>query len=150
MGEVAILCGPELDAEDVESYLSFIRQVMDWAVQQLTGREDWELSVSLVGEEQIRELNRVWRSVDKPTDVLSFPMLEAWQEGENLLGDIVICLPVARRQAKEYGHGLPRELAFLAVHGVLHLLGRDHENDIERELMEREQETLLLSMGLGR
>ncbi len=150
MGEVAILCGPELDAEDVESYLSFIRQVTDWAIQQLTGREDWELSVSLVGEEQIRELNRVWRSVDKPTDVLSFPMLEAWQEGENLLGDIVICLPVARRQAKEYGHGLPRELAFLAVHGVLHLLGRDHENDIERELMEREQETLLLSMGLGR
>lgn len=153
MGEVAILCGEEIDAQEAEGYLDFLRQVTDCAVRSITGREDWEITVSLVGEEQIYKLNRSWRSVDRPTDVLSFPMLEAWEEpGEdaNLLGDVVICLPVAKRQAAEYGHGIQRELAFLAVHGVLHLLGRDHENDLERELMEREQTALLDSMGLGR
>ena len=97
----------------------------------------------------MRQLNRTWRNIDAPTDVLSFPMLEEGFD-DNLLGDVVICLPVAEKQAKEYGHGLSRELAFLAVHGILHLLGRDHENDIEREMMEREQEALLDSMGLRR
>jgi probable rRNA maturation factor len=150
MGEVAVLCGDELDEQAVRCYLDFLKQVTALAVRRLTGREDWEISVSLVGEKQIWQLNRVWRSVDRPTDVLSFPMLEAWGSDDNLLGDVVICLPVAQRQAAEYGHGVQRELAFLAVHGILHLLGRDHQTDSECEQMEREQEALLDSMGLGR
>ena len=149
MGEVAVLCGEELNEEEVEGYLAFLKQVTAVALRRLIEREDWELTVSLVGEEQMRQLNRTWRNIDAPTDVLSFPMLEEGFD-DNLLGDVVICLPVAEKQAKEYGHGLSRELAFLAVHGILHLLGRDHENDIEREMMEREQEALLDSMGLSR
>ena len=149
MGEVAVLCGEELNEEEVEGYLAFLKQVTAVALRRLIEREDWELTVSLVGEEQMRQLNRTWRNIDAPTDVLSFPMLEEGLD-DNLLGDVVICLPVAEKQAKEYGHGLSRELAFLAVHGILHLLGRDHENDIEREMMEREQEALLDSMGLRR
>mgnify|MGYP000859698210 FL=1 len=149
MGEVAVLCGEELNEEEVEGYLAFLKQVTAVALRRLIEREDWELTVSLVGEEQMRQLNRTWRNIDAPTDVLSFPMLEEGFD-DNLLGDVVICLPVADKQAKEYGHGLSRELAFLAVHGILHLLGRDHENDIEREMMEREQEALLDSMGLRR
>ncbi|HOB21719.1 MAG: rRNA maturation RNase YbeY [Firmicutes bacterium] len=149
MGEVAVLCGEELNEEEVEGYLAFLKQVTAVALRRLIEREDWELTVSLVGEEQMRQLNRTWRNIDAPTDVLSFPMLEEGFD-DNLLGDVVICLPVAEKQAKEYGHGLSRELAFLAVHGILHLLGRDHENDIEREMMEREQEALLDSMGLRR
>lgn len=149
MGEVAVLCGEELNEEEVEGFLAFLKQVTAVALRRLIEREDWELTVSLVGEEQMRQLNRTWRNIDAPTDVLSFPMLEEGFD-DNLLGDVVICLPVAEKQAKEYGHGLSRELAFLAVHGILHLLGRDHENDIEREMMEREQEALLDSMGLRR
>ena len=149
MGEVAVLCGEELNEEEVEGYLAFLKQVTAVALRRLIEREDCELTVSLVGEEQMRQLNRTWRNIDAPTDVLSFPMLEEGFD-DNLLGDVVICLPVADKQAKEYGHGLSRELAFLAVHGILHLLGRDHENDIEREMMEREQEALLDSMGLRR
>lgn len=111
MGEVAVLCGEELNEEEVEGYLAFLKQVTAVALRRLIEREDWELTVSLVGEEQMRQLNRTWRNIDAPTDVLSFPMLEEGFD-DNLLGDVVICLPVAEKQAKEYGHGLSRELAF--------------------------------------
>lgn len=150
MGEVAVLTGKELEQTEIESYLLFLRQVVTLALGQLVAGPNWEVSVSLVGDGEMQKLNRQWRGIDRTTDVLSFPMLEEWEEGPNLLGDIVISLPVATRQAQEYGHSLLRELAFLAVHGILHLLGRDHENDLERELMEREQNMLLCALGLGR
>ncbi|MGF7086522.1 putative rRNA maturation factor [Kroppenstedtia sanguinis] len=115
-----------------------------------------EVAVTIVDHEEIHRLNREFRQVDRPTDVLSFPQWEpgeAWEspEGEPLpLGDIVISLPQAKEQAEEYGHSLERELGFLAVHGFLHLLGYDHGTDEEEEEMFSRQEAILSRVGLTR
>ena len=90
--------------------------------------DDDELSLLLVSDAVIHGLNRTWRGKDRPTDVLSFAQAEgAPVPGSTLLGDLVLCLPVAARQAKERGHPTTHELDVLLVHGLLHLLGHDHE-----------------------
>ena len=112
-----------------------------------------EVSVTLVDNQQIHELNRESRGVDRPTDVLSFPMFdEDFDNGELcVLGDIVLSTEQASIQAKEYGHSLKREIAFLTVHSMLHLLGYDHETSPEDEAdMFRRQEEILTKMGIGR
>ena len=88
--------------------------------------KDADLTVALVGTAAIRTLNRKFMKKDRPTDVLSFPMGAAGPDGRFYLGDIVIAVPVAARQAREKGHGLERELKTLAIHGFLHLVGRHH------------------------
>lgn len=96
---------------------------------------DLEVSLTLTDNEEIHRLNRDYRGVDRPTDVLSFPQFEreeAIPEGASL-GDIVISLPRMAAQAQEYGHGQRREFCFLFVHGLLHLLGYDHEISEEEE-----------------
>jgi len=127
------------------------------------------VTLTLTDDEGIRELNRQYRGLDKPTDVLSFSMLEgeqadiryeddyesagddeAWEDEEkagdpfsDLLGDIVISVPRAEAQAAEYGHSFERELGFLFVHGFLHLLGYDHgSEEEEREMFAKQEETL--------
>jgi probable rRNA maturation factor len=92
-----------------------------------------EVSLAFVGEQAIRTLNRKFMKKDKPTDVLSFPLGEKGPDGQFYLGDIVIAVPVADRQAREKGHSLDRELRLLAIHGFLHLLGYDHFAGIEDE-----------------
>lgn len=113
-----------------------------------------EVSIVFVDDEYIQRLNREYRGVDAPTDVLSFALNEGEpmpeDEGEQLLGDVVISLPTAERQAVEYGHSLEREVAFLTVHGVLHLLGYDHQTEEERRLMREKEEAVLRSLGLAR
>lgn len=108
------------------------------------GRADAELSVALVDEAAMAELNARWRDRTGPTDVLSFSLLEG--EGAEhrggLLGDVVLCVPVAARQAAERGHGLEDELLRLLIHGTLHLLGHDHERDDEAAVMEAEERRL--------
>jgi probable rRNA maturation factor len=94
---------------------------------------DPEISLAFVGEQAIRTLNRKFMKKDKPTDVLSFPLGEKGPDGKFYLGDIVIAVPVAVRQAREKGHSLDRELRLLAIHGYLHLLGFDHFAGIEEE-----------------
>lgn len=106
--------------------------------------ERGEVSVSLVNNAEIRELNLEYRLIDAPTDVLSFPM-----DGY-VLGDIVISMEKAVEQAQEYGHGIERELGFLAAHGMLHLLGYDHEDEKEECEMFGAQEEILEAVGLGR
>ena len=112
-----------------------------------------EVSVTLTDNERIRELNRVYRRIDRETDVLSFPIFDDDEDGEGniVLGDIVISLERAEDQAQEYGHSTEREIAFLCVHSVLHLLGYDHETspEDERDMFER-QEKILAKMGLAR
>lgn len=108
-----------------------------------------EISLTLVSEEEIRELNRVYRNVDKPTDVLSFPLIEDFgslpQEDDLLLGDVVICLEQAKAQAAEYGHSEEREIVYLFVHSVCHLLGFDHMEEAEKaEMRQREEEVMTL------
>jgi probable rRNA maturation factor len=88
-----------------------------------------EVHVLVTGDEQVRELNRRYRGVDAPTDVLAFPDGDELPSGSRYLGQLVISLDRARRQAEELGHGELRELEELVLHGTLHLLGHDHEQD---------------------
>ena len=113
--------------------------------------EDCEISLSFVTNEEIHQINRQFRNVDAPTDVLSFPQLtfeegeeaDVNENGEIVLGDIIISVERAKEQAEEYGHGLKREIAFLTVHSMLHLLGYDHmENDEEEDMFRRQKEIL--------
>lgn len=119
--------------------------------------ESAEISVRFVDNEQIRELNNEYRDIDKVTDVLSFPLGENGEYDHNpssgaaLLGDIVISMQRAMEQAEEYGHSLDREVAFLTVHSMLHLLGYDHVNGgLEALRMREKEETVLTQLGLKR
>ena len=105
-----------------------------------------QVTVVLVGERAMRALNKRWRGKDRPTDVLSFSQREG--EGGDLhpevLGDIVICVPTARRQAQEAGHCLAAELDRLAVHGLLHLAGYEHEDDpVGARAMRRREDAII-------
>ncbi len=117
-----------------------------------------EVSVTFTDNEGIRELNRKFRSIDRPTDVLSFPLFDYTGESEEppvdelvgMLGDIVISLEQAKKQAEEFGHSFEREAAFLTVHSMLHLLGYDHEAGGDEEAdMRRRQREILDRMGLS-
>ncbi|HLM46598.1 MAG TPA: rRNA maturation RNase YbeY [Myxococcaceae bacterium] len=109
-----------------------------------------ELSISLVGDHAIRRLNRTWRKKDKATDVLSFPAGDAPKgtPGPRQLGDVVISLDTAKRQAKEYERTLESEVARYLAHGVLHLLGYDHERPRDAQKMARTEERLLGESGM--
>jgi probable rRNA maturation factor len=117
-----------------------------------------ELSVLLVDDQEIQDYNRLYRGKDVPTDVLSFSQLEGDGENPSLLppgyplpiGDIVISIPRMREQAAEYGHGEDREFGFLLIHGLLHLLGFDHQNEADLRTMQEITEELLASAGLSR
>lgn len=122
-----------------------------------------QVSILLVENEEIRGINHEFRDKDSVTDVLSFPMLEMEDgrfltepgasdiaDGMLFLGDIVISVPRALEQAEAYGHSAERELAFLTVHGLLHLLGYDHVEPDREEIMTAEQEKILSEMGLNR
>ena len=117
-----------------------------------------EISISIVDNNEIQEINRQYREIDAPTDVLSFPLL-TFEEGEQadvnendeiLLGDIIISIDKAREQAQEYGHGLRRELAFLTAHSMLHLLGYDHIDEQEQKDMFERQERILENLVIRR
>ena len=109
------------------------------------------ISVSFVRDPKIRALNRTFRGIDRPTDVLSFPLVEpgdAYPGAERLLGDIVISVDTARRQALEYDATIDREVQRLLIHGVLHLLGHDHLEPAERAAMEAEERRLADAIGM--
>lgn len=116
-----------------------------------------EVSVSFVNNEQIRELNNEFRHKDAATDVLSFPLGENGvydineETGAYQLGDVVISVPKAMEQAEQYGHSLQREMGFLTVHSMLHLLGYDHEaGGLEALRMREKEETVMSKLGLAR
>lgn len=116
-----------------------------------------EISVKFVSDDEIHELNREYRNVDRSTDVLSFPLGENGvydinnDTGAKMLGDIVISIDHAVMQAEQYGHTLEREIGFLTVHSMLHLLGYDHENGgLEAVRMREREETTLTQLGLKR
>ena len=114
-----------------------------------------EISLSFVSMDEIHQLNRDYRGVDRPTDVLSFPMvddfeqlaemyeqLDEWPE-ELLLGDVVICIEKALAQAEEYGHSKEREIVYLFTHSVLHLLGYDHMDEEDKKIMRAREEEVM-------
>ena len=115
-----------------------------------------EVSLMFTDDETIHEMNLEYRVIDRKTDVLSFALEEGEEEEifggpeENLLGDIIISVETATRQAEEYGHSVEREMAFLALHGMLHLLGYDHMEEEERQEMRAQEEAILASLGITR
>ena len=121
--------------------------------------EPVSLSVSFVGKEEIRDLNKTYRGVDRQTDVLSFPLYEKGcisaaedlEEDEELaIGDVVICEEVCEAQAKEYGHSVQREIVYLFTHSVFHLLGYDHETEEDKADMRAREEEVMSLLGLER
>lgn len=130
------------------------------------GVEDGEVALTFVDDKQIHELNKEYRDIDRPTDVLSFAMNEftdeepdivyELEEGEefqdmpDMLGDIIISVNRAQAQSEEYGHSLEREIGFLFVHGFLHLLGYDHQDPESEAEMMGKQEAVLAEVGLTR
>ena len=115
-----------------------------------------EVDITIVDDEEIHQLNRDYRNVDRPTDVLSFALDEDDEdepellEGQlHLLGDIIISAETATRQAEEFGHGLEREIVYLAVHGLLHLLGYDHMVEEDKVIMRAKEEEALRAINLA-
>ncbi len=107
------------------------------------------LTVVLSDDAELRRLNRDWRAKDKPTNVLSFPNGEETPDGVVLLGDIILGYETVRREAREQGKTLADHLAHLVVHGALHVVGYDHENDEEAEVMEGRERVVLAGMGIA-
>lgn len=113
-----------------------------------------EVSLTIVSPAEIKELNACYRGVDSVTDVLSFPQFESAEAfppvGELVLGDVVICAEQARCQAEEFGHSLERELVYLFVHSMLHLLGYDHMDEEEKRVMRAKEEHVMEHVSLRR
>jgi len=125
-----------------EKYFADIEKAIKVALEKAGYGSDYEVSLSIVDEDEIQELNREYRDKDSITDVLSFPLYEKDHvEESGMLGDIVICHKRAFDQADEFGHSYEREIIYLTVHSVLHLLGYDHENEedkLEMRTLEKE------------
>ena len=114
--------------------------------------ENVEFNIIFVDSKTIHEMNRTYRNVDRVTDVISFALEDnkTIELDHRLLGDIYICIEKAEEQAKEYGHSFLRELSFLTIHGLLHLLGYDHMEKEEEEIMFKKQEDILNEFGIKR
>lgn len=153
---IEIFYSNEQDKLDAPEYIEqLIEQCTRAALEEEEITEDAQVSVTLVDDEAIREINREHRDIDRATDVLSFPLGDDDsfdtdpETGAILLGDIVISLERADAQAKEYGHSFHREVAFLITHSLFHLLGYDHVNSEEEEkIMFGKQEKVLEKLGI--
>lgn len=148
-----------------EQYGAVIKRAVNGVFEHFNiASDDAEVEIELISEEEIRELNREEREIDAVTDVLSFPTLNVKlpfnyddypmdvnpESGAVMLGEIYVCLKRAEEQAVEYGHSITREIGFLVTHGMLHLLGYDHIDDVEREKMELLQSEILEKVGITR
>lgn len=155
-----------INLEDTQEKIALEKKVLTrleeglQAVARLNGLpEAAEVDVTIVDDEEIHALNREYRDMDKPTDVLSFALDEDSEESdepelvggpeEHLYGDIIISAETALRQAEEYGHGLEREMTYLAVHGMFHLLGYDHMTEEEKSVMRVKEEEALRAINLS-
>ncbi|NLO97582.1 MAG: rRNA maturation RNase YbeY [Peptococcaceae bacterium] len=138
-----------------------LREGISLALDIGDGPENAEIGLLLVDNDTIRDLNKAYRGVDAPTDVLSFALREKGEgepdilfnsvlDEDPVLGDIVISVERARAQAEEFGHSFRREMVYLAVHGVLHLLGFDHERAEEAAIMRSKEEEVMIRLGLPR
>ena len=117
--------------------------------------ERCEISVTFVQPDEIQSLNHAYRGIDRVTDVLSFPQFadlteEVTEVGEICLGDVVICKDKAEDQAQEFGHAFEREIIYLFVHSVLHLLGYDHEAEADKKIMRQREEEIMQYMEIPR
>jgi len=142
-----------------EEILSEIKRAVE-TIGKIYDVENSEVSITLTDDETIHRLNKKYRGIDRPTDVLSFAFRESDEpeilydteedKAEETLGEIIISVEKAASQAKEYGHNLLREIVFLTVHGMLHLLGYDHMEEEDRLEMENEQKFIMEQLGIMR
>ncbi len=141
------------ETNDEFPYNDIIEKVVNKAFE-IERVKNASCSIIIVDNSYIHKLNKEYRGIDRVTDVISFALEDdknmVIPDGTRLLGDIYISLDKAREQAKEYGHSLERELCFLAVHGIYHLLGYDHEKEEEAEVMFKKQEEVLMEYGITR
>lgn len=139
---------------DIEESLKTIAQLV---FEEEGLSDNYEISLTLVDDNQIRELNRDYRGKDTPTDVLSFPLIEDFEleakmdnEMEILLGDIVISLERAVEQSKEYSHSLNRELVYLMIHSLFHLVGYDHIDEEDKKKMRSKEKEIIRKIKVFR
>lgn len=156
-----------IDIED-ELY-DKIKEIIDYGLKEEGVKVDYEVSVILIDNDNIRTINRETRNVDSVTDVLSFPMLEYSEgkvfkdvylnykfddtyldDGKLVIGDIAISLQRAKEQSIEYGHSFLREVLYLTVHSLLHLMGYDHMEEMDKKKMRAREEEILNKFGIGR
>ena len=152
--------------EKKQKYESTIKQVVNECFKkEKLDKTNLYISVTLTNPEEIEKLNRQYRNIDRPTDVLSFPMFEKDEldnfiktdlknndvnEERDILGDIVISIPRVYEQAEEYGHSFERELAYMVVHGFYHLMGYDHIEEDDKKVMRDKEEEVLNKLGIKR
>ncbi len=155
---MTLLIDNRTDFELTEEFEKLFNEVVKESLRYEEFDPDCEVSLSIVNNDEIREINKQFREIDAPTDVLSFPLL-TFEEGEQadvnenneiMLGDIIISIDKAKAQAEEYGHGLRRELAFLTAHSMLHLMGYDHMEEEEQKEMFKKQDDILNNLGITR
>ncbi|MCT4621204.1 MAG: rRNA maturation RNase YbeY [Marinisporobacter sp.] len=138
--------------EPDEKIEKLILEAVELCLEKEGVSKDVEVSISFVDNEEIHILNRNFRGVDRPTDVLSFPQYENIKQinEPTCIGDIVISLEKAKEQASEYQHSFEREVLFLTVHSMFHLFGYDHDTEENRKIMRKKEEEVLEEMGILR
>lgn len=155
--------------EVTEDFINKITEVCDFALKEEGVEIDYQISLLFVDNEEIKEINNETRNIDRETDVLSFPMLdfeegkvykdmyidyefdETFKDGDELiLGDMVLSLEKALEQSEEYGHSYEREVSYLVVHSILHLLGYDHMVEEEKVIMRKREEEILNKLDIRR
>jgi probable rRNA maturation factor len=150
--ELDFLC----ENDEFVCYEQIYENILGYIIENLQIKCNPIVSVSFVDNTAIHEINRTYRNIDRPTDVISFAFLDNVPNKEQLLksnnpvclGDIYISTEKAIEQAKDYGHSLKRELCFLFVHGILHLLGYDHINPEDEKIMFEKQDEILNNLGV--
>ncbi len=156
--KMTLLIDNRTDFEITEEFEKLFNDVVKESLRYEEFDPECEVSLSIVSNDEIQEINKQFREIDAPTDVLSFPLL-TFEEGEQadvnenneiMLGDIIISIDKAKAQAEEYGHGLRRELAFLTAHSMLHLMGYDHMEEEEQKEMFKKQDDILNNLGITR
>ena len=149
------------DIEENEIYEEVIKKVLKecFKEEKITNSK-LSITITLTNPQNIQEINKEYRNIDKPTDVLSFPMFEKEEldakiekkdfEYEDILGDIIISIEKVKEQAEEYGHSFERELSYMIVHGFYHLMGYDHIEEEDKKIMRPKEEKILKSLKIER
>lgn len=138
------------------THIQLLKDILSFAIKHENIKNKIELSVTIVTNDDIKKLNKQYRSIDEPTDVLSFEMGDPFQETDDTflfpipIGDIIISIDKVIEQSKSYHHSFERELAFLTIHGFLHLLGYTHDEEEDEKLMFSKQEQILKEFQLER
>ena len=146
-------------SNDVSEYEALYNKLFKKTLNMLNVSENAIMSVTFVSKEQIHQINKTYRNIDRPTDVLSFPMFEPEEisqmikenyEIEDALGDMVISIPQVEIQAKEYGHSFLRELSYMVVHSFYHLMGYDHIEEADKRIMRAKEDEILNKLNITR